>query len=229
MISLSSTRALKNNRDKPIFTGMKRFLLLLFLAAGLLNRPLLAQTPNTASAIADKQETEERYKRITTDMESMLAANLALQKKVSALENELQKLREEQSQLRSANNNNNTTESLKRLAEKIQEVDQKREADKELIRSDIAKLGKKLLEPAPRSPSKPLVVPEPSSGAEKGFPHAIESGETLGKIVSDYNAAFKAKGMKTITQKQVMDANPNVNWNKLKIGQKIFVPAPSEK
>lgn len=208
---------------------MKRFFLVLLFAAGLFTHSLLAQTPSTASAIADRQETEERYKRISADMESMLAANLTLQKKVSALENELQKLREDQSQLRSANNNNNTTESLKRLAEKIQEVDRKREADKELIRDDIAKLGKKLSEPSPRSPSKPLLVPETSTSPEKGFPHSIESGDTLGRIVSEYNAAFKAKGMKTITQKQVMDANPNVAWNKLKIGQKIFVPAPSEK
>ncbi len=207
---------------------MKRFLLFLLFVAGLLQFSLLGQNPNTASAIADKQETEERYKRITADMESMLAANLALQKKVAALENELQKVREEQSQLRSANNNNSTTESLKRLAEKIQEVDKKREADKELIRGDIAKLGKKLLEPA-RSPSKPVVAPDTGATSDKGYPYLIQPNDTLSAIVNDFNAQFKAKGMKTITQKQVMDANPNVAWNKLKIGQKIFVPAPPEK
>lgn len=207
---------------------MKRFLLFLLFAVALLPFSLSAQNPTIASAIADKQEAEEHYKRMSTDVESMMAANVALQKKVSALENELQKVREDQSQLRSASKNDGTMESLKKLAEKIQEVDKKREADKELILAEFAKLGRTLAAaPTPRTSSKPAV--SESTGPEKGFTHPVEPNETLGKIVSDYNAAFKAKGMKTITQKQVMDANPNVNWNRLKIGQKIFVPAPSEK
>jgi LysM repeat protein len=31
-----------------------------------------------------------------------------------------------------------------------------------------------------------------------------------------------------VTQKQMMDANPGVNWNRLRIGQKIFIPAPAK-
>lgn len=212
-----------NGRHPPIFNGMKRFLLLL-LAAGLLHSPLLAQTPNTASAIADKQEAEERYKRMTTDVERLIEANLTLQKKISALENELQKVREEQS--RSANNNN-TTESIKRLADAIQEVDKNRIADKQKILDAIAKMERNLASPPPSRQAKAPVVPD-VPGPEKGFPHAIQSRDTLSGIVASYNSAFKAKGLKTITQKQVMDANPNVNWDKLKIGQKIFVPAPAE-
>ena len=213
-----------NGRLPLIFNGMKRFLLLL-LAAGMLHLPLLAQTSNTASAIADKQESDERYKRMTADVESLLAANLALQKKISALENELQKVREEQS--RSANNNN-TTESIKRLADAIQEVDKNRIADKQKILDAIAKMERNLASPPPSRQAKAPVVPDVPSGPEKGFPHAIQSRDTLSGIVASYNSAFKAKGLKTITQKQVMDANPNVNWDKLKIGQKIFVPAPAE-
>jgi hypothetical protein len=54
----------------------------------------------------------------------------------------------------------------------------------------------------------------------------VEKNETLGKIVAAYNAEFKSKGMKTITLKQAMDANPTINWNALQLGQKIFIPAP---
>jgi len=32
------------------------------------------------------------------------------------------------------------------------------------------------------------------------------------------------QGLK-MTQKQIIDANPVVNWNKLRVGQKIFIPA----
>jgi LysM repeat protein len=34
--------------------------------------------------------------------------------------------------------------------------------------------------------------------------------------------------MKTVSRKQVMDANPDVDWGKLKIGQKIVIPRPAE-
>ncbi|MEO5802706.1 MAG: LysM domain-containing protein [Verrucomicrobiota bacterium] len=201
---------------------MKRFLLLLLIASGLSPFSLLAQNSTPASAIAEKQEAEERYKRLSADVESLLAANLALQKKISALDAELQRVREDQS--RSANNNS-TTESVRKLGEAIQEVDKNREADKKKILDEIAKLGKNMAAPAPRS--KP-VLPETNSGPDKGYPYAVQSGDTLLAILADYNAQFKSKGMKTLTMKQVEAANPNVDWKKLKIGQKIFIPAPAE-
>ncbi len=32
--------------------------------------------------------------------------------------------------------------------------------------------------------------------------------------------------MKTISLKQAMEANPGVDWNRLKVGQKIVIPRP---
>lgn len=188
-----------------------------------LQSPLFAQDSNTAAAIAQRQEAEEKYKRMSADVESVLAANMALQKKVSALENELIKLREDQSRRAE---DNSTTEGLKKLAEKIQEVDRKRESDKDLILAEIKTIGKTLSAPAPRQ--KPTVSTEAHAGPEKGFPYVIQSGDTLLAILTDYNAEFKSKGMKTVTMNQVINANPSVNWNRLKIGQKIVIPAPPE-
>jgi LysM repeat protein len=45
--------------------------------------------------------------------------------------------------------------------------------------------------------------------------------------VQAYNKKFQADGMKKITMKQVQDANPGVNWNRLRIGQKIVIPTPA--
>jgi len=203
---------------------MKQFFLLLLIAISLVQLPLRAQDSNTASAIAEKQEAEERYKRLSADVESLLAANLALQKKISTLDAELQKVREEQQH---SAKNNSTTETVKKLADAIQEVDRNREADKKKILDEIAKLGKTLAATPPRTSTKPTIVAETGSGPEKVFPpYIVQSGDTLGAILADYNALLKSKGMKTITMKQVEAANPNVDWNKLKIGQKIFIPAP---
>ena len=201
------------------FQRMKRFFFFVLLAVIAL--PLRAQDSTTAAAIAERQRTEERYKRMSADIESLLAANVSLQKKISALESELQKLREDQV---SSGKNNDTQETVRKLAAAIQEVDRNRETDRKKILDEIAKLGKTISAPATRS--KPVVSEEPNPGPDKGYPYTIQSGDTLSAVLADYNAQFKAKGMKTISQKQVEAANPNVEWTKLKIGQKIFIPAP---
>jgi LysM repeat protein len=202
---------------------MKQFLLLLLLGAGLFQVPSsFAQDSTTAAAIAERQAAEERYKRMSADIESLLAANLSLQKKISALDAELQKVREDQAK---SADNGSTAESVRKLADAIQEVDKKRESDKQKILDEVQRIVGKALTTTPVRPSKPTVS-EPDSGPDKGYTHIVKEGDVLGLIVSDYNAAFKEKGMKTITMKQVMAANPSVEWNKLKIGQKIFIPAP---
>lgn len=199
---------------------MKRFLLLVFISV--FQFSLLAQDATTASAIAQRQESEERYKRLNADLESLLAANVSLQKKISALESELQKVREDQE--RNAGKNDQA-ENVRKLADAIEEVDRKRENDKKEILKEIGNLGKKLsVGTAPRL--KPEVSSEASSGPDKGYPYTIQSGDTLLAILADFNAQFKAKGMKPVTMSQVTAANPNVDWNRLKIGQKIFIPAP---
>jgi LysM repeat protein len=39
-----------------------------------------------------------------------------------------------------------------------------------------------------------------------------------------YNAEFKKLGKKQVTQKQVLAANPGLNPNNIRVGQKIFIP-----
>jgi hypothetical protein len=56
----------------------------------------------------------------------------------------------------------------------------------------------------------------------------VQSGDSLGAIVKAYNADFKSKGLKQITMRQAREANPNVNWDKLRVGQKIVIPRPAE-
>lgn len=202
------------------FQGMKRLFLSILLAASVVHFTARAQE-STAAAIAEKQAAEERYKRLSADVESLLAANVAMQKKISALEAELQNVREEQ--LRTANKNDNEA-AIKKLADAIEEVDKNREADKKMILEEIAKLGKTITTPAIRS--KPTVQADPNPGPDKGYPYVIQAGDTLSAVLADFNAQFKAKGMKTVSLSQVMAANPGVEWNRLRVGQKIFIPAP---
>jgi hypothetical protein len=51
--------------------------------------------------------------------------------------------------------------------------------------------------------------------------YKIKDGDTLVRIVAD----LRAQGFK-VSQQQVMDVNPKVIWNRLAIGQTIYIPKP---
>lgn len=65
------------------------------------------------------------------------------------------------------------------------------------------------------------VTPKSSLPAEYDYvEHVVASGETVGTIISAYN---KEKGLKIRTQ-HVLDANPKLKPEHLKVGQKIKIP-----
>ncbi len=59
------------------------------------------------------------------------------------------------------------------------------------------------------------IQPDPVPAAPSGSEHTISKGESFYTIGKKYGVGFKA----------IADANPGVNPNRLKIGQKIVVPA----
>ena len=199
---------------------MKPFSILL-IACLLLITPALRGQDAAAAAQAEREAAEERYKRLNSAVEDLLAAQTEQQKRIATLAKELESLREQQTH---PNTSYASQEDLKRLAEKILEIDKKREADKELILKEIGKLGKNLSAPATR-PRTPIADAAPSSTTEKGkgYEYEIESGDTLSVIV----LAYQKKNIK-VTLDQISKANPGLNPNKLKVGQKIWIPAPDK-
>ena len=184
-----------------------------------------------AVTLAAQQEAEERYRRLAATVEEIQSAQMAQQKQISGLGSDLSRLRDEV-----VRNNNNAAnqESFRRLSEQILKVDESRIADNKRIQEALAQLGKAIRDmpaaPAPR-PRDPVPVPSAtgttrngpavSSVPEEGFEYMIQSGDRLDVIVKKYR---DEKIM--VTTKSIMDANPTVNWSKLRIGQKIFIPKP---
>jgi hypothetical protein len=220
--------------EAPIFAGMKRAFILFAIPILLLRLPVMAQdaasTPaSTAAAIAAKEDAEERYQRLAADLRAVQSDNEALHAKITAMEQEIQTLRDAQAHYA---DNSGIPDALNGLAEKIREVDKKRQEDKDAISEEIHKsiagLERSLGSvPTPGHAS----GPKPSSSAEspasdKGYLYTVHDGDRLDLIVKAYNADFKSKGLKTITVKQAMEANPNVDWNRLRVGQKIVIPRP---
>jgi TolA-binding protein len=188
-----------------------------------------------AVTLAAQQEAEERYRRLAATVEEIQSAQMAQQKQISGLGSDLSKLRDEVSR---NNNNAANQESIRRLNEQILKVDESRIADNKRIQEALAQLGKAIREmpsaPAPR-PRDPTPIPSPGPSAsgstrngsgsptipEEGFEYVIQAGDRLDVIVKKYR---DEKIM--VTSKSITDANPTVNWSKLRIGQKIFIPKP---
>ena len=214
---------------------MKRHFLSLCLAsAALLPLPAPAQD---ITAAAEREQNEERHRSVTARLDRIEETQQSYQKRLNDLREENGRLRSEIDRLKSKNESAATQEALKKLEDAILEVDKKRQADNDKTLKALRELEKLILEKPPTRPratdsgpggnTKPTVEPghtttdKPSAEREKGYEYSIRDKDTLSGIV----LLVRGQGLK-VTQKQLMDANPSVNWNKLKIGQKIFIPAP---
>ena len=207
------------------------------LSASLLAGLLCLATPLSAedavTAAAEREEHEANYKRMTSRIEQLEESLQAQQKRMGSLIQDIHTMREEVDRLKGRNENAATQEWVKRLAEQIEEVDKKRKADNELVLTQLKAIGKGISKsitprdpappgPAPTAKPEKQVTPPGGPAPEKAYAYQIKSGDTLQRIVTE----LRAQGYK-ITQKQVMETNPGVNWNRLKIGQTVFIPPPS--
>ena len=215
----------------PMKRALVGILLSVFVAAG-------AARAADAVALAAQQEAQENAKRLTATIEEFRTTQDEQQKRITALSAELSKLRDE-----IARNNSDTTHkaALDQLREQIVKVDKARIADNERIEEALKKLGEAIKRmPAAAPPRRATggdagTVPAtgggrlpPSRGTtntagatEEGYDYEILAGDRLDKIVAKYQAE---KIM--VTSKAIMAANPTVDWNRLRIGQKIFIPKP---
>lgn len=205
-------------RMKRIFTCL---LLSLLIAAPLLR----GQDSSAVAAAASRQEAQENYQTLKGHVDDLVAAQADTEKKIQALAKEIADLREQMG--KPTANNYATRDDLKTLADAIRDVDAKRVADNEKMLNEIsrqiAKLGRASGAPPPRSVEKPIPA-DPGTGpktSDEGFWYEVKPGDTFSKIA----AAYREQGVK-VTTDQIAKANPSVDSTKLKVGQKIFVPAP---
>jgi len=228
---------------------MKRFFLLL---TGLvcLGAVCFAED-NPARAAAERDAAEERYKLLNSAVDSLTTGQANLQRQLAALSEELRAARAQENKIDTSKFV--TREEFNRLAKALDEIEQKREHDKKLIRDEFEDLKKdivKLLNTsaasasarknagasaaernAEKSGEKPTDKADKSSdGAvptQEGVWYVIQPGNTLMAIVNAHNEEFKKKSKKT-SLKLVQDANAGLKPTTLKVGQKIWVPLVPE-
>ena len=187
-----------------------------------------------AVTLAAQQEAAENYKRFTATLEEMNATQTAQSREITMLKAELSKLRDELAHKDNDAANRETKESLRKLNDQIVKVDEARIADNKRFQEALERLGetfKKTLSSRPAQISSPAGGPKttplprgnppPSSANEEGFEYIVVSGDRPDKIAAKY----KAEGI-NVTAAGIIKANPTVDWAKLQVGQKLFIPKP---
>jgi len=108
---------------------------------------------SVAAARAQDDATQQQINKLGGQLQDALDAQAVQARRITALEKEISELRDKANQPAAAADNA-TAKDLKKLAGQVQEIDRKRQADRELILKEIEKLGKTIGSPAStRKPS----------------------------------------------------------------------------
>jgi LysM repeat protein len=184
---------------------------------------------SVAAARAQDDASQQQINELNGRIQNLQDMQAVQAKRIDALEKEIRELRDKASQPAAATDTA-SAEDLKKLADQVQEIDKKRQADRELILKEIEKLGKVSGSPAASHKSPPSLSttaadnPAPAvTGPQKGYEYKVAAGDTLSIIAK----AYRDQGTK-VTTDQILKANPGLNPNSLKVGQKIFIPAPAK-
>jgi len=184
----------------------------------------VAFTAGSASGQADA--TQQQIDQINGKIQDLIDAQAAQGKRLAALEKSISDLQDKLNQ--PAANNSASADDLKKLTEKVQEIDRNRQEDNKKILDTLEKLGKGGT--VSTTSHKPPVVstenPTPAaSGPQKGYYYEVKNGDTLSAIAKAYSAELKIK----LTAEQIQAANPGLNPKNLVVGKKVFIPDPSAK
>ena len=172
---------------------------------------------------AQDAATEERFNKLSAQIDVLMEAKEVQNKKIDALEKQVSDL---QGQLNKPQGNYASAEDLKQVADAVKEVDKKRVADNERVLNELEKLGKTLAVGGGSGSHRPAAVPESKTPIDLSKPHMehkVESGETLDAIAK----AYRDKGIK-MTVRQILAANPGLKPETLKVGQTIIIPASGQ-
>jgi len=181
---------------------------------------------SAAAARAQDDATQQQINKLSSQVQDLLDAQALQAKRITALETEISELHDKSSQPGAADTAN--ADDLKKLADQVQELAKKQQADNDLILKEIGKLGKASGSSSghrstPSVTTNTATAGSSAGGKENGYEYKVAERDTLSIIAR----AYREQGIK-VTSDQILKANPGLNPNSLKVGQKIFIPAPAQ-
>jgi LysM repeat protein len=188
---------------------------------------LLIFTLAAGGARAQDAATQQEIDKLAGRLDDIIEAQNTQAKQLTAMEHEISDLRDKLNA--PPVNNYAAADDLQKLATQVQEIDHKRQEDKDLILGKIEELAKISTEtphPTHHTPAPPKSddTATTAMAPQNGYDYKVKPGDSLLGIIKEY----KDKGVK-VTLSQVLKANPGLTAKNLEAGQKIFIPDPSLK
>lgn len=222
---------------------MKRILFLL-TALGALALPLGAHAQNPVGD-AVRLELEDRLRRVERDLEAVKEANDLLRKRLSELQRNATLIEDSAAKATTKTSNILQTtaskEELNQLRDALKESERRRIEDQKKLSDVLERLQRELsaAPPPPVAPPRPPKAkseppPDKAKPHSPGVPdtgvyHLVEKNQTTSEIIKAYNDDQRAKGRPAkLTLKQLEAANPGLDINKVRPGQKLFIPLPEK-
>jgi seryl-tRNA synthetase len=205
--------------------------LLIVLLAGMSCLVRAADPLSDAALVAAQRDAEEKYRRLAADVQNLLETQEALLKRQDELRQRVDKLSDEirafKDEHSRSSGNSVSREEFRKYAEKLKEIDDKREADKKLILENIKDLAKlPVAVPPPEKPSNRRNVD--TAPEEQPFVYTVKKNDRLLDIVAEYNNEyFQKRGLK-LTVDHVLKANPGLKADHLVAGRRIRIPVPAK-
>ncbi len=162
------------------------------------------RTRTTVQEREDWLLVQEDIRRVTAQMEGLEMELERLQRDVSRLRQEWR----DDGQAWQATQ----TRHLQELEARIQAVDQARERDKREIVQQLSGTIEQLIQQQNRAARQANTARTTHSGY--GYEHVVQAGETLSHIAAAYG----------VTAQTIINANNLQNPDRLRIGQKLFIP-----
>jgi len=182
-------------------------------------------------ARAQDSATQQQIDKLSGQIQDILAAQAAEAKRIEALEQQINSLGSQANQAGSGGFA--SQDDLQKLAQQVQEIDKKRQEDNARVLKELERLEKSLGALPPGHKSSPDLPPEikptplkshsdaGNGTPQSGYDYTIQKGDTLLAIAK----AYRDQGVK-VTIDQILKANPGLDPKNMKVGQKIFIPAP---
>lgn len=149
---------------------------------------------------------QEDMKRIRSRLDAMEQDMQRLQQEVASANSD--QSRAAQSQLQGMN------ASIEDLQSRIQAVDAARERDRQDIVNALSKQISDVLKK--QQAARPVQTQRTKPLSNEGYEHVVQSGETLSAIAKAYS----------VSSGDIIEANGLQSADMLKVGQKLFIPAP---
>ncbi|MGZ8900512.1 MAG: LysM peptidoglycan-binding domain-containing protein [Limisphaerales bacterium] len=208
-----------------------------FAAAMLLLFALLCSAPQGRAQ--GLQVDLEEFRRLQGEVADLRDAKTADQKRIAELSRKVEQL---QSALRNAEERTTlklgdaiTRDDLKKIIDRIAEVDDRRENDKKVILEQFEKVTRIVAQPSlgdrgtKRTPREPEKEKEVEQIEGTFIEHKVKDGDIFSQILEDFNVALKNEGRPIVTTSQVKKVNPKLDLNRIRVGQTILLPVPDKR